>query len=94
MIYTGADLIRTSGQQAARTEKLSVVKSPAPVDPASSEMNDDTKDALQRFARFLNEKHPRGRPKLLPSAQGNPYNRHKARSAMELDRGQMLDVYA
>ena len=92
MIYTGADLIRTSGQQAERAERLSVVKTPAPVDPASSNMGEDTQDALKRFARFINDQRPK-KPKTFPKPLANPYNRQKARSAMELDRGQMLDLY-
>jgi len=91
MIYTGADLIRTSGLQSERAEKLELVRTPA-VDPASSNLNENTQDALKRFARFMNEQKPKKpRPNTKPSS--HPYSRTKARAAIELDRGQMLDIY-
>jgi hypothetical protein len=91
MIYTGADLIRTSGQHAQRAEKLELVKTPA-VEPASSNLDDSTQDALKRFARFINDKKPK-KPRPYTKPSSHPYKR-QSRAAMELDRGQLLDIFA
>jgi hypothetical protein len=92
MIYSGADLIRTSDLQSQRAERLALVKTPA-VEPASSNLDENTQDALKRFARFITEQKPK-KPKPYTKPSSHPYNRQKARAAMELDRGQMLDIYA
>jgi hypothetical protein len=68
MIYSGADLIRTSGQQQDRVERLrladrgdagdagAVEPVSSPENPASG-LDENTQGALLRFARFL---HGRG----------------------------------
>lgn len=91
MIYTGADLIRTSGLQAERAEKLELVRTPE-VQPASQNLDDSTQDALKRFARFINERKPKKpKPQIPPSK--HPYQR-QTKAAIELDRGQLLDILA
>lgn len=93
MIYTGADLIRTSGNQAERAQKLELVRTP-PVEPTNSNLDDSTQDALKRFARFINErkeKPKKPQPYIKPSS--HPYQR-PSRAAIELDRGQLLDIFA
>jgi hypothetical protein len=61
MLYSGADLIRTSGQQLERLEKLEAV---APVRPVSATtassdqsntLDENTHSALLRFARFVHD---------------------------------------
>jgi hypothetical protein len=92
MIYSGADLIRTSDLQSQRAERLELVKTRA-VEPASSNLDESTQDALKRFARFMGKQMPK-KPRPYTKPSSHPYNRLKARTAMELDRGQMLDIYA
>jgi hypothetical protein len=91
MIYSGADLIRTSDLQSQRAERLELVKTPA-VERTSSNLDENTQDALKRFARFIGEQKPK-KPRPYTKPSSHPYNRFKARAAMELDRGQMLDIY-
>lgn len=92
MIYSGADLIKTSDLQSQRAERLELVKTPA-IERPSSNLDENTQDALKRFARFLGEQKPK-KPRLYTKPSSHPYNRLKARAALELDRGQMLDIYA
>lgn len=56
MIYSGVDMIRTSGQQVERLERLKVVETP-PVQPASDSpaSREDTQNALLRFAKFVKD---------------------------------------
>lgn len=60
MIYSGVDLIRTSGQHADQLRKLNgpeAVSSTAAIDPTSSTSQDPSQEsaqnALLRFARFI-----------------------------------------
>lgn len=63
MIYSGADLIRTSGQQVERFGKLGPL---SPVNPVSetekpsgeqSALDQNTQSALLRLARFVHDKN-------------------------------------
>lgn len=68
MIYSGADLIRTSGQQADRLQKLRVADDVQPVAgpaPSQAPQKEDMQDALMRFARFVKgeARHKKGPPK-------------------------------
>lgn len=92
MIYSGADLIRTSDLQSQRAERLELVKATA-VEPAGGHLDDGAQDALKRFARFISEQKTK-KPKPYTKPSSHPYNRLRVRAAMELDRGQMLDIYA
>lgn len=73
MIYSGVDLIRTSGQQAERLHRLSVVppigeprESAAPGEDGGGGGRDghpqEAMDALRRFAKFMNEERDKKRP--------------------------------
>ncbi|NJL25821.1 MAG: hypothetical protein HC902_12030 [Calothrix sp. SM1_5_4] len=61
MLYSGADLIKTSGTQNDRLERLKVVTDPVAPAPAteksaSSGLDEQTQGALLRFARFVRGK--------------------------------------
>lgn len=101
MLYSGADLIRTSGQQQERQERLKVlpqVKPAAPVKETSTALEENTQGALLRFARFVqNEKGSKQKPKERPKGRKlagsvNPYNRHIDRQAEPEPRGQTLNI--
>ena len=83
MIYSGVDLIRTSQQLAARSEKVTGPREPTAPGQAGQ---DDAKGALLRFARFVN-KEKRKKPRH-PSK--HPY----LQFGQDQDRGQLLDLYA
>lgn len=66
-----------------------------PGEPKSS-LDEDTKGALLRFARFFNgQKEGRKAPKNLPkkTAESNPYIEAEARRGRLHDSGQQLDIY-
>jgi hypothetical protein len=102
MLYSGADLIRTSGQQFERLERLKAADEVQPIQPAQnpkSKLDDQTQGALLRFARFI---HKEGEKKKAPpkpsrnetkSLLANPYSTAETRTENLFGRGQMLDVY-
>ncbi len=95
MIFSGADLIRNSGRQAERAERL---KEASPVQaPTKKEATDqDTNGALLRFARFIHgekEKKKRQAPKPAPKRHGtHPYLALQAREEAEAAKGNTLDI--
>ncbi len=103
MLYSGADLIRTSGQQLERGEKLKVV--PKEVEPAASPqqpqltLDEETQNALLRFARFIHkeskEKEQKNRPRVSKFQPiTHPYLRAQENLKRLDDSGQVLDIYA
>lgn len=64
MIFSGADLIRNSGRQHERAERLREKPSSAvPATEGKAKVDEDTGGALLRFARFIhNEKDKKKRP--------------------------------
>lgn len=91
MIYSGADLIRTSGHQQLRAEQLAGPNKVS--EPAKSNLSDEeSQGALLRFARFLNkERKPKDKPK--PVKGKGPYQEAFAKLQHEQDSGLMIDVY-
>jgi len=100
MIYSGAELIRTSGQQAERMERLKVVDPIPPVaapTPSGTSLDDETHSALMRFARFIKEDRepPPKRPKKSALAKVLP-DAYQAQIEIEerrQDLGSSLDIY-
>jgi hypothetical protein len=64
MLSSGADLVRTSSHNVERAQRLNAnVEAIRPVENQSS-LNEDTQNALLRFARFVNrEKKPKSNKK-------------------------------
>lgn len=94
MIYSGADLIRTSGQQQARAERL-VANTPKvqPVDSKTSDLGGkDTGGALLRFAKFVKD-HKQQKEREREKSK-HPYIMVKRRHDGREDRGLILDIYA
>jgi hypothetical protein len=99
MIYSGAELIRTSGQQAERMERLKVVDPIAPVaapTPSGTSLDDETHSALRRFARFVkDDREAPKRAKKTGRGKGPP-NAYQAQIEIEerfQDLGSSLDIY-
>jgi hypothetical protein len=101
MFYSGADLIRTSGLQNERAVKLNIaaakeVKPPA--QPGQSNLDEGTKGALLRFARFVNKDGKRPPPPSQKKASGqgkrHPYIEVREAASQLLVLGQNLDIYA
>ena len=94
MLFSGADIVRTSGSLRDRFEVLSGGQSQGEgrggpqVESMKSSDNqlsqDQSKDALLRFAQFMNRPKTR---KPLPKA-------HRFFSLTEDNRGKLLDIYA
>ena len=95
MIYSGTDLIRTSGQHQARFERLGDKPEPSAVQgvqSTSTELrDDDTKGALLRFARFIKGSTQKKRQGQRHS--GNPYLRFQQRLQSQSDKGQLFDIF-
>lgn len=103
MIYSGADLIRTSGQQQDRLERLRLVDSSGvepvgtPENPASG-LDDNTQSALMRFARFIHKdkkEHPQRsqQPRKPASSMAHPYLKQAERWERLQDEGRLLNLY-
>ncbi len=95
MLTSGASLVKASGQQMERAERLKLVASVQPVESPSanhSPLDGSTHDALQRFARFIHDekqKPPRKRvSKGIPLAYRSQIEIH----SREQDQGTMLDI--
>lgn len=102
MLYSGASLIRANGQQQERFDNLRVTEPVRPVEAAKqkeeSGLNEDTRGALLRLARFLNkEKQETPKKAVPPKPASNPVQKYEQAWAV-LDKfetnGQILDVYA
>jgi hypothetical protein len=101
-MLSGADLIRTSGQNADRAQRLKVVPDPvvkAVESPAESKANLDeqTQSALLRFARFVNKE---GQKKPPPKSNKRPagkipkaYVSQALNSNPDERSGGMLNIY-
>ena len=103
MIFSGADLIRNSGRQAERVEKLKDTSTPAVKAPEKkAPIDEETSGALLRFARFIHgEKEKKKKPskKSSPNPASkryakNPYLAPEERLAEESAKGQSLDIAA
>lgn len=110
MIYSGTDLIRTSGQSQERMERLRPselsVSSVAAVQAkgnATSLLDNETHNALLRFARFLNKegsdkegakKEKRERLPQNKAIARNPYVSAEMHRAHIFGTGQFLDLIA
>jgi len=105
MIYSGADLIRTSTRQAAAVRSFSgepltaqAVKAVESAPAVNHNPKEDNGSALLRFARFVRDEKDQRRP---PNQSGtgairrsaNPYIRLQQRAREDSERGQVLDIY-
>lgn len=98
MIYSGADLIRTSGQQQERLERLQVAKEVKPTEQTpetKSSLDEETQGALLRFARFINKesKGKKPKPQPAPRKQAHPYTKAMEPLQKALDTGLTIDIY-
>lgn len=100
MIYSGADLIRRSGQHADRKEQLRVVENVRPVANADSatshQQKEDTQNALLRFARFIKDETQQRKkpPKKAVGGRIPEAYRHQIQQADAGPRsGYELDIY-
>src|SRR3954470_8591354 len=104
MLYSGADLIRASGQQNERLQRLNTadegaVPPVAAAQPASGALDGETQGALLRFARFINKEGEKKKPRPAPgtaaagAAKRDPYREAEENHKRLFDRGQQLDIY-
>jgi hypothetical protein len=102
MLYSGADLIRNSGQQLERLERLNTgdeVVAAQPAKRSEDPPEGETQGALLRFARFVHKEGERKKPPQPPKLQaaasigGNPYREAEVHQQNLFERGQQLDVY-
>lgn len=101
MIYSGADLIRTSGQQQDRSDRLQIVKEVKPAEKPSapkSSLDDETQSALLRFARFINKeneqkKHSPKKSQTKTGSEKHPYQQSMAVLNRHMDSGLTIDIY-
>ena len=96
MIYSGADLIRTSGQQAERVQRLRPLSPAGAVAPVAS--TDNSESALLRFAHFLRQEREKAKAKppnkaFQKKTSGNPYDLAEQRLQNAFGRGKILDIY-
>ncbi len=106
MIYSGADLIRTSGQQQERLDRLKVVPNEQEVKPpeksaqTKSSLDEETQGALLRFARFINKENKENGPKKDPPKKlapkgpaDHPYKKSMSVLNRAMDSGLTIDIY-
>ena len=100
-MHSGVELIRTSGRQAERLDRLRPVEPVPPVDnptPSHSSLDNETQGALLRFARFVHaEKEQKDKPPAkkkppqgIPPAYLNQISFTPDESAKT---GSMIDIY-
>jgi hypothetical protein len=109
MLYTGASLIRNNGELQERIEKVRSSSAVRPVtgseDKPSENLDEETRGALLRFARFIHKERKDGEaeeqkpahpePQSEDSTKTNhPYVRAFAAVQKSSDRGQILNIYA
>lgn len=103
MLYSGADLIRTSGQQAERVERIKAAESVRAMEnpgQSQSSLDGETQGALLRFARFVNDeknqskKQPPKPSKPAPPGLPAAYASQIGMGATVDGRGATLDIYA
>lgn len=96
MLYSGADLIRTGKQHVEKQERLKVVPSVKPAEtakPSSSSLDEETRGALLRLARFMGKEKKREKSSRKPP-QRHPYRQHIERFENPEPRGQTFDRIA
>jgi hypothetical protein len=82
MLMSGADILRTTVQNAERAQRLNataesgVKRVESPADQPQGSLDEDTKGALLRFARFIH--HKDGQPK----SRKNPPSQKKNASGL------------
>ena len=93
MIISGADLIRNSGRQQVRAERIAERPTSAVQAPdAKSKLDDDTGGALLRFARFIHdEKEKKKKPVPKRNTATAYQSAFKALSEAE-SKGHTLDI--
>ncbi|MGE3760573.1 MAG: hypothetical protein AB7H97_22605 [Pseudobdellovibrionaceae bacterium] len=102
MIYSGADLLRTAAQQQEKLTRLEMgpqaVKAVESAGQPKSSLDEDTRGALLRFARFVNDKDKKSRPKkrskgVSKSHKLGPYLNPLPTLQRHLETGLTLDIY-
>lgn len=101
MLYSGASLVRANSQQQERFDNLRATEPVRPVDSAKQKeagLDEDTRGALLRFARFIHkekQESPKKPPQAKPVSTGaHPYERTWAAVEKAETNGQILDIYA
>jgi hypothetical protein len=95
-MLSGADLIRTSGQNLERAQRLQAVDSVNPVETPgkpNSSLDEDTQSALLRFARFVNKEKKKPKPSRPAVGLLKPYLDQVQKLNQEQSSGSMIDVY-
>jgi hypothetical protein len=94
---SGADLIRTSSQQQERAAKLEITAQEVkPTNQASqSNLDQETKGALLRFARFIHKDGKRESPSQKKTSAGKNHPYSKAQEPLQhlYEVGQNIDIY-
>jgi len=90
MIYSGADLIRTSGQQAERVERLTKHAEPIAAVQPPQKNESGLNDGLLRFARFIHKEKQKKPGKTPPKGIPEGY---RAQISSGASNGGMIDIY-
>lgn len=97
MIYSGADLIRNAGQLAERLERSAPADSVRAASDSAPHhhLDDETQNALVRFARFLNKDKapPKKKAAVSQTKSANPYAQAEERENTRESLGHTLDIY-
>lgn len=100
MLYSGAHLIKTGGQQLELFNKLKLGPQPIqPVNhasPSGSSLDEETQGALLRFARFINQENEKKQKETNRPAQNksHPYKKAFAAEFKFTNTGLIIDIYA
>lgn len=89
---SGADLIKTSTHIHDRVERLRLAEPVAAVESpgqSGSALDDDTQNALMRFARFIKNEGQAQQPKPKKKGLSAAYTRHLEQD----EKGAILNVY-
>jgi hypothetical protein len=97
-MMSGADLIRTTGQNTDRAKRLKVVDAVKPVEnpgQINASLDENTQNALLRFARFVNKEKKKPVPAVKKPSKGllQPYLDQVQKLNQEQSSGSMIDVY-
>jgi hypothetical protein len=102
MLYTGADLIRSSGHARERSESLKLVpkvSSPESAESPSTNLDEETQGALLRFARFIQKEGEKKREPPRPTRPRSSnvskqvYAPYVERLNQPEPRGQILNIF-
>lgn len=101
MLYSGAELTRTSGRLTERVSRLRTVETVVPVTgpgEGQSTLDGDTQSALQRFARFVHKEKEKSAPpqkRIKRSATSLPqsYTLQIQVTSEVQGRGALLDIF-